>query len=117
MNTINNNNNNVNFGIAFKVYTNNRGVRTADLLDAKEELALYKNLNKKLKADKFIKTDLGLKSENTTVVKRDYQDKKGFTVKNANNEYYADNSFFMSGNGLKKAFGKVKAVFESIKNN
>jgi len=117
MNTIDDNKSNVNFGLAFRLYTNQRGVKTADLLDAKEELALYKNLSKKLKTDKFIKTELGIKSDNLRMERDDYHNKKVLKYQDSENIYAFDNSILSRNMGLRKAFGKLKAVFEGIRKN
>ena len=116
MNTIGSNKSSINFGIAFKLYTNDIGVKTADLLDAKEELAMYKGLTKKLKTDKFIKNDLGLKSGDISIQRGDYYSRKVLRYTDSNNEYVFDNSILSTNTGAKKAFGKLRAVFEGIIN-
>lgn len=72
MNTIDSNKPNISFGIAFKTYKMPNGNYTNEMLDIQEELALYKRLNRKLNRDKFVKTELGLKTPNTILEKDNY---------------------------------------------
>lgn len=106
------NNGDVSFGIAFRVYKNQSGMVSADLLDFKQELQMYKYLDERLKNDTFIKTQDGIKSDSLSM------DKDG-----ANQLRYTDDSgsYFIADNGtqlngLSGAFKSIRKSFDNIMN-
>ncbi len=116
MNTIDSNKPNISFGIAFKTYKTPNGNYTNEMLSIKEELALYKRLDRKLKRDKFVKTEFGLKTQNTVLEKDNYTPNSlamRYTTKKE--------SFFMDHNkinlqGVGDAFHKVRNALENLMN-
>lgn len=115
MKTIDNNKPAITFGIAFKPYTNSRGVRTADMLDLQEEIKMYKSITEKLNKDVLVKTDKGVKSENFTLEKEDnkhnqmmrYFDKDGEVF------FFNDN---MKVQNVDKHFAAMRKAFDKIFN-
>ncbi len=116
MNTIDSNKPTISFGIAFRNYKNSNRVKTGDLLDATQELEMYKKISKKLKTEKFIKTKYGIQSANMKLENDTY-------VANSNSLRYNDatgNYFFadtkMSIKGLSDAFKNLRKDFEALFN-
>ena len=107
---------NVTFGIAFKTYKNNRGVTTADLLDFKQELKMYKTLDEKLKKDTFIKKGNGIQSGDLYLEKDDTKVWKSIRyTDNTGNYFMLDNGTAL--NGLSSAFKKVKKSIDNVFEN
>lgn len=101
----------VSFGIAFKPYLSKTGSRTADLIDSRTELAMYKRLSKKLDNDTFVKTKLGIESSDMKINNEDSKINRAFRVFSKNHEYFfADNR--NEQNGVKDAFN---TVYDKIK--
>ena len=93
MNTIDSNKPNISFGIAFRTYKAPSGNYTNELITVYEELALYKRLNRKLNRDKFIKTELGLETKKTKLVKDVYvADSKALRYITPNESFYIDDN-------------------------
>ena len=113
MNTINVNNN-VSFGLVFKVSTKKNGARTADALDFFEEIQLYKRLDKKLKRDMFEKTETGVRSKNFALEKDSmYPKSNALRLKNRRGEFYiADvrDNFLPAG----EAYKKMRQTFDEL---
>ena len=114
MNTIDNSR--ISFGIAFKTYKTPDGNFTNEMLTIKEELALYKRLDRKLRRDKFIKTELGLNTPQTSLFKDTYvPGSTSMRYKTPKESFFFDyNKINLQGVG--DAFYKVKTKFEKIFN-
>ena len=116
MNTISSNKSDISFGIAFKKYKTKSGNYTHDMLNIQEELAMYKKINRKLDRDKFIKTELGIKSKNMSLRKDNYVEKStALRYKDRTGEYFFDENN-MNLQGIGDAFRGLKARFEEIFN-
>ena len=116
MNTIQSNKSNISFGIAFKIHPTKSGTKVADVIDTKQEFAMYKNLDKKLKQDTFIKTNLGLKSENMTIEKDSHiPNSEALRVKDKTGEYFiADIRSYTIPIG--EAYRKMRNSFDNLFN-
>jgi hypothetical protein len=86
------------------------------MLTVREELALYKRLDRKLKRDKFIKTELGLKTAQTSLEKDTYvPTSTAMRYKTKKESYFIDdNKTNLHGVGDK--FHKLRADFERLFN-
>ena len=103
------------FGIAFKVYKNNSGVVTADLVDFRQELKMYENLDKKLKSDIFTKTSDGLQAGNIHVRPDTSYNQKSIRYSDETGCYYLSN-INSDSDKVERAFKKVKKTLEDILN-
>lgn len=116
MNKIDSNKPNVTFGIAFKKIKKQNGTVTADLLDFKEELKMYKKMEHSLNNDFFLKKTLGITSKNTTILKEDIKNQQGLRYYDNTGEYYfSDNGTEL--NNISKSFKKVYSLFNNLFNN
>jgi len=115
-NNIQPNNNNISFGVAFKVRPTLSGTKVADVLDAKQEFAMYENLTNKLKQDKFIRTELGLKSDNMTIEKDTFiPTSNALRVKDETGDYFiSDISSYSIPIG--DAYRKMRKSFDKLFN-
>lgn len=116
MNRVDSNKPNVTFGIAFKRIKNKNGVVSAELLDFKEELKMYKNMENSLNNDYFLKKTLGITSKNTTILKEDTKLQQGMRYFDKTGEYYmADNGTKL--NNISQTFQKVRSLFDNLFSN
>ena len=115
MNRVDSNKPNVTFGIAFKKIKNKNGVVSAELLDFKEELKMYKNMEKSLNNDFFLKKTLGITSRNTTILKEDTKQQQGMRFFDGSGEYYmVDNGTKL--NNISPTFQRVRSLFDNLFN-
>ena len=115
MNTIDNNRQSISFGIAFKPYTNSRGVRTADMLDLHQEIKMYKSMAEKLNSDVLEKTEKGVKSKDFKIENEDIKHFKGMRYFDKTGEYF----FFNDGTSLMnldKHFESVRKIVDKFLN-
>ncbi|MCM1265278.1 MAG: hypothetical protein NC200_03680 [Candidatus Gastranaerophilales bacterium] len=113
MNTIDNNG--LSFGIAFRPHTNNRGVRTAEMLDLHEEIKMYKSIADRLNTDVLEKTEKGVKSENFKLESEDSKVFKGMRY------FGKEGEFFFLNDGTKlqnvhKHFDNARNLFDRFLN-
>ncbi|MCD8377602.1 MAG: hypothetical protein LUB59_02300, partial [Candidatus Gastranaerophilales bacterium] len=96
--------NNITFGIAFKTYTNSRGVKTGDMLDLSEELKMYDKIGQKLKNDVFSKEANSIVSKDVCIKRDDTSAHPAFR--------YTDNSgeYFFADDGV--ALGRLTDIFK-----
>lgn len=115
MNKVDLNSSSVSFGIAFRKYTNKQGIVTADLLDLKDEIAMYKKIDNKLKTDKFIKTELGLQSSDAKIEKADCATRKSLRYIDNDGEFYLEDQGYKLQN-VSEMFQKVRLNFDKLFN-
>ena len=115
-NTIDLSGQNVSFGIAFRTYKNNNGVKTADLLDIDQELKMYKEISQKLKKERFIKTKYGIQSANMKLEKDSYIKKSpSLRYNDATGNYFFNDGQLLIKN-VSNAFKSLYADFEQMFN-
>lgn len=117
MNNIDLNKPTISFGIAFKKYRTENRTISHKMLDIHEELKMYKRIDRKLKREDFVRTELGIKSKTMTLEKDNYVPASpALRYKDRTGEYFFDDNK-INLHGIADKFKSIRASFQEIMNN